>query len=78
MNSIGQVLENNRTLPFGEAWLASDNGQPTTNDKKFTSYQRDVESGLDYAMNRYNSSMYGRFKSVDQGPLHLKLPRWVT
>jgi hypothetical protein len=50
MNSSGVVIENNRTLPYGEAWLTD--ATPSTNDKKFTSYQRDAESGLDYAMNR--------------------------
>jgi RHS repeat-associated protein len=68
MNSGGTVLENNRTLPYGEAWLSSDNGATSTNDKKFTTYQRDQESGLDYAMNRYDSNVNGRFMSVDAGP----------
>jgi hypothetical protein len=36
MTANGIVIENNRTLPYGEAWLPTDNGQPTTNDKKFT------------------------------------------
>jgi hypothetical protein len=44
------IIENNRTLPYGEAWLATDNGATSTNEKKFTTYQRDHESGLDYAM----------------------------
>ena len=60
MNSSGVVIENNRTLPYGEAWLAE--STPSTNDKKFTTYQRDPESGLDYAMNRYYASVSARFE----------------
>jgi RHS repeat-associated protein len=74
MNSGGTVLENNRTLPYGEAWLPSDNGATSTNDKKFTTYQRDAESGLDYAMERYNAFAYGRFLSPDKGATDLYLP----
>src|SRR5436190_21172337 len=55
----GAVIENNRTLPYGEAWQAE--STPSTNDKKFTTYQRDAESGLDYAMNRYYANINGRF-----------------
>jgi RHS repeat-associated protein len=59
------VIENNRTLPYGEAWLAENT--PSTNHKKFTTYQRDPESGLDYALNRFSQSTAGRFISVDKG-----------
>ena len=59
----GTVIENNRTLPYGETWLAE--STPSTNDKKFTTYQRDGESALDYAMHRFYGSTAGRFLSVD-------------
>ncbi len=65
ITAAGLVIENNRTLPYGEAWLAEN--APSTNDKKFTTYQRDSESGLDYAMNRYLANTAGRFVSVDKG-----------
>jgi RHS repeat-associated protein len=74
MNSAGVVIENNRTLPYGEAWLTTDNGPASTNDKKFTNYQRDQESGLDYAGNRYYASTNGRFASVDAGKMFLTHP----
>jgi RHS repeat-associated protein len=74
MNSTGVVIENNRTLPYGEAWLTTDNGTTSTNDKKFTTYQRDAESGLDYAMNRYSASTMGRFTSPDKGRMGLHMP----
>src|SRR5437016_5490314 len=41
---------------------------------RITTYQRDGESNLDYAMNRYESNVYGRFQSTDKGPLHLQMP----
>ena len=33
--------------------------------KQFTGYERDTESGLDYAQARYYNSRHGRFTSVD-------------
>ena len=71
MAAAGLVIENNRTLPYGEEW------QPAVgsdNEQKFTSYQRDGESGLDYALNRYASNRNGRFQSVDRGPYLLRIP----
>jgi len=48
-------------LPFGDSWYES--GTP---DKwKFTTYERDSETNLDYAMYRYRSSVQGRFMSPD-------------
>ncbi len=73
MNSSGTVIENNRTLPYGEAWLAENT--PSTNDKKFTTYQRDQESGLDYAMARFYGNNYGRFNSPDRGDPELENPQ---
>lgn len=50
--------------PFGENWYYTD----PANKMKFTSYERDEESGLDYAMFRYHNSRLGRFMSPD--PIH--------
>jgi RHS repeat-associated protein len=63
INASGVVIENNRTLPYGEAWIAENT--PSTNDKKFTTYQRDQESNLDYAIDRYLANNNGRFQSPD-------------
>src|SRR5207249_373793 len=41
-------------------------------------YQRDVESGLDYAMDRYDANSYGRFTSPDKGSMHPQLPRTLN
>jgi RHS repeat-associated protein len=43
-------------------------------DKKFTTYQRDAESGLDYAMNRYVANATGRFSSPDKSKAALFSP----
>jgi RHS repeat-associated protein len=72
INASGLVIENNRTLPYGEPWIVED--ASSINEKKFTDYQRDSESGMDYAMNRYNSAAMGRFTSPDKGPMALKKP----
>ena len=71
MAALGLVIENNRTLPYGEEWLPS---TASANEQKFTSYQRDAESGLDYALNRYASTRNGRFQSVDKGPYLFSTP----
>ncbi|HKY29698.1 MAG TPA: PA14 domain-containing protein, partial [Pyrinomonadaceae bacterium] len=59
-------------LPFGEELFAGMGGRTTalgyTSDtirQKFTSKERDGETGLDYFIHRYYSSMSGRFTSAD-------------
>ena len=55
-NTYGQMGH----FPFGDPWYNS------TNDKLyFTSYERDTESGNDYAMARYYVWRGGRFLSLD-------------
>jgi RHS repeat-associated protein len=64
MAADGTPRENNRVYPFGEPWnsfAASDNNE------KFTTYQHDSESELDYAMARSYASRSGRFMSADPG-----------
>ncbi|HWG20705.1 MAG TPA: RHS repeat-associated core domain-containing protein, partial [Terracidiphilus sp.] len=60
-NSSGSILTQEGTFPFGEAWYQSG----ATNEWVFTSYQRDSESGLDYALARYYDSRTGTFCSAD-------------
>jgi RHS repeat-associated protein len=57
----GNVMWSATYLPFGQEW----NPQITVNHYKFTGYERDGESGNDYAVARYFSSQYGRFTSPD-------------
>ncbi len=47
--------------PFGEVWYETG----TASKWKFTSYERDSESSLDYAMARHYSNVVGRFMSQD-------------
>src|SRR5882762_8031323 len=50
------------TLPFGTALNAESTG---ATNRRFTSYDRSVTTGLDYAVNRHYDSQQGRFTQVD-------------
>jgi RHS repeat-associated protein len=59
-------------LPFGEELFAGTGNRTVQNGyagddvrQKFTGYERDNETGLDYAQARFYSSPQGRFTSVD-------------
>jgi RHS repeat-associated protein len=60
-------------LPFGEEIFAGTGGRTTARGysasdnvrQKFTSKERDIETGLDYFLARYYSNTQGRFTSVD-------------
>jgi RHS repeat-associated protein len=60
-------------LPFGEEIFAGTGGRTTnqgygaadTLRQQFTAEERDVETGLDYFIHRYYSSVQGRFTSTD-------------
>lgn len=61
LDANGNVMGRMAHLPFGE-----DFGESGTQEKHhFTSYERDAETGLDYAVNREYSSGVGRFMSAD-------------
>ena len=51
--------------PFGQNTNEKSFDEQTTTDQCFTSYTRDMEIGLQYAMNRYMDSSLGRFISED-------------
>ena len=61
-NSFEQV-----TLPFGTALTSESTG---STNRRFTSYDRSVSTGLDYAVNRHYDSLQGRFTQVD--PIGMK------
>src|SRR5438876_3286255 len=73
-NSSGSVVSRHDYKPFGEE-LGSGVGSRTTgmgfsnsgdnNRKKFTGYERDSETGLDFAQARFYGSTQGRFTSPD-------------
>jgi len=70
-NSTGGVTRTYGHLPFGEDWYETG----TTDKWKFTSYERDAESQLNYAMNRFHLARYGRFMSMDPLAGHLRAPQ---
>lgn len=57
----GSIQGRQSHLPFGEELQATG----TTDKHRFTSYERDSERGLDYAVNRYYGTPSGKFISVD-------------
>ncbi len=70
----GDVTSRRDFMPFGEELAA---GTPNRGEtakfssgmdtlrKKFTGYEKDEETGLDYAQARYYNNEYGRFTAVD-------------
>jgi RHS repeat-associated protein len=74
-NSGASVISRHDYMPFGEELGAGIGGRttgmgfPGTSDglrQKFTSKERDIETGLDYFGARYFSSMQGRFTGADE------------
>jgi RHS repeat-associated protein len=57
----GNVVTQRGHFPFGEVWYETG----TVTKWKFTSYERDAESGNDYAIARNYVSRLGRFASPD-------------
>ena len=68
-----QVYDSLDYLPFGEE-IAGDTGS----GHKFTGYQRDAETGLDYAHARYYNSRLGRFMSGDPAPGDITDPQTLN
>lgn len=72
-DATGNVTSRRDFMPFGEE-LDADPNYRTFNLKygvgdnvrqKFTGYQKDTETGLDFAEARYYNSQHGRFTAVD-------------
>ena len=55
------MLSQQGSYPYGEQWYQSGPG----NKWFFTNYNRDSETGLDYALARYYDSRTGTFCSAD-------------
>lgn len=62
LNTSGTVKGRQGHLPFGEDFAESGTQQQK---QHFTSYERDSQTGTDYAMNRNYSFVAGRFNSAD-------------
>lgn len=61
MDLNGNILASQGHYPFGEDWYMTG---PVTK-RHFTSYERDAESGNDYATFRYDVNRFGRFLTAD-------------
>ncbi len=71
--ATGTVISRHDYKPFGRELLVGDAGRTAAqffgvddgSRQKFTGYERDDETGLDFAQARYYSSQLGRFASTD-------------
>lgn len=61
----GSAVGQQGNYPFGESWY----GSGTTTEWQFTSYERDAESGNDYAIAREYVSRVARFSATDTGQI---------
>jgi len=82
MDSTGTVQRRYDYLPFGTELLSGTDGRstgylssPDDVGPKFTSKERDAETGLDFFNARYFSSAQGRFSSADPAGIFLADPR---
>ncbi|MGH9949122.1 MAG: RHS repeat-associated core domain-containing protein, partial [Pyrinomonadaceae bacterium] len=78
-NQTGGTSYEQAHLPFGTALNAESTA--TGNNKRFTSYDRSLKTGLDYAINRTYDSKQGRFTQVDpigMGSVSLTLPQTLN
>ncbi|MEQ1763638.1 MAG: RHS repeat-associated core domain-containing protein [Pyrinomonadaceae bacterium] len=73
VNSLGAVVSRRDFMPFGEELDADETyrktldkyGQNDSVRQKFTGYQNDKETGLDFAEARMYQNLHGRFTAVD-------------
>jgi RHS repeat-associated protein len=74
-NALGEVVSRRDFMPFGEDLYSGIGGRTESLKyslsgvdsvrKRFTGYQKDQETGLDFAEARYYNSSHGRFTAVD-------------
>src|SRR5579883_1370292 len=62
-DASGNVADQRGTFPFGDSWYS-----PGQSPYMLTTYERDTESGNDYAMARFYGSSNARFASPDPIP----------
>jgi RHS repeat-associated protein len=73
IDANGQVISRRDFMAFGEEIVANVGGRSTANKygqsdsvrQRFTGYQKDDETGLDFAEARYYNDTHGRFTAVD-------------
>jgi RHS repeat-associated protein len=74
-DKFGQVTSRRDFMPFGEELYADGTNRTAANKystsgqdsvrQRFTGYQKDIETGLDFAEARYYNNQHGRFTAVD-------------
>ena len=74
-NSLGVVVSRRDFMPFGEELFADGQNRTTNGNysqtgedsvrKRFTGYEKDMETGLDFAEARMYENRYGRFTAID-------------
>jgi RHS repeat-associated protein len=71
-NAKGEVIARHDYLPFGDEIIGLGQraanqgyGMPDNTRQRFTGYEKDQETGLDFAQARYYGNGLGRFTSVD-------------
>jgi RHS repeat-associated protein len=85
-NATGQVIARHDYLPYGEeifslggrnsqAGIDAKYEQDDNINQKFTGYERDDETGLDFAQARYYCNKHGRFTTTD--PIIMSVGRQV-
>jgi RHS repeat-associated protein len=82
-NSTGSVVSRHDYMPFGEEIGVTVGGRTTgmgysVTDglrQKFTSKERDIETGLDYSLARYYASSQGRFTNPDPYVISFEMKR---
>lgn len=73
VNSLGEVISRRDFMPFGEEIdpdgtyrkSTDEYGQADSVRQKFTGYQKDEETGLDFAEARMYQNLHGRFTAID-------------
>jgi RHS repeat-associated protein len=74
-DAIGSVISRRDFMPFGEEIPRANYGNDSVR-RKFTTYERDNETELDFAQARMYSSKLGRFSSPD--PIYLSAKQVVN
>jgi RHS repeat-associated protein len=64
-DATGKVIARHDMMPFGEEILRAENGMDSVR-QKFTGYERDTETDLDFAQARMYNKNHGRFTSPDE------------
>ena len=74
MDSSGNSLGQQGHFPFGEDWYLNN----TTTKQHFTTYERDSESGNDYAKSRLDVNRLGRFLTADSARPNASSPQLLN